>query len=220
MNKAVYSLVLSEDVVREIDKAAYSLGTNRSGLINQILADYVSYITPEERSRHILDEVRECFQDVQSFQLPDCASCSSLLLRTALSYKYNPTVRYSLELSREALPEVGTLRVSLRTQNSSLIEAMIRFYRFWDELEESEVGPQASLIEGEKYSRALRLQAPEGAAEIAIGSEELGVLIADYIRTFDSALKLYFYHLGEPQEAFPEIIRLYRKYERAERAVL
>ena len=39
--------MLSDDVVRAVDAAAHAMGTNRSNLINQILADYVSITTPE-----------------------------------------------------------------------------------------------------------------------------------------------------------------------------
>ena len=39
MKKSMYSLMLSEDVVNEIDKLAREQSTNRSNLINQILAD-------------------------------------------------------------------------------------------------------------------------------------------------------------------------------------
>ena len=54
MKKNVYSLVLSEDVVHEIDKLAYQRGTNRSNMVNQILAEYASLITPEKRMSHLL----------------------------------------------------------------------------------------------------------------------------------------------------------------------
>ena len=53
MSKSVYSLVLSDDVVAQIDCAAYALGTSRSNLINQVLAEYVSLITPEKRRKDI-----------------------------------------------------------------------------------------------------------------------------------------------------------------------
>ena len=53
MKKTVYSLVLSEDVVAEIDRLAYHNGTNRSNMINQILAEYVSYVTPEKKMQDI-----------------------------------------------------------------------------------------------------------------------------------------------------------------------
>ena len=55
MNKSVYSLVLMDNVVSEVDKLAYELGTSRSNLINQILAEYVRYTTPEMRMRAIFD---------------------------------------------------------------------------------------------------------------------------------------------------------------------
>ena len=37
VSKSVYSLVLSDDVVAAVDRAAYGLGTSRSNLINQLL---------------------------------------------------------------------------------------------------------------------------------------------------------------------------------------
>ena len=39
MKKNLYSLTLSDDVVREVDALAHRMGTNRSALVNQILAD-------------------------------------------------------------------------------------------------------------------------------------------------------------------------------------
>ena len=47
MKKSVYSIVLSDDVIDKIDELAYRTNTSRSNLINQILADHVSYTTPE-----------------------------------------------------------------------------------------------------------------------------------------------------------------------------
>ena len=49
MKKTLYSLMLSEDVVHEVDLLAHKLGTNRSNLINQILAEYVNMVTPDQR---------------------------------------------------------------------------------------------------------------------------------------------------------------------------
>lgn len=219
MKKNVYSLVLGDDIIREIDKLAYSLGTNRSNMVNQILAEYVSFVTPEKRMSHILHEIRRCFADCSAFQLPESSSASMMLLRSALDYKYNPTVRYSIELARDALPEIGTLRVSLRTQNGALILQMIRFYRLWCELEQDALGRQQASIEEEKFSRCLMLQSG-GQNEIAVGSEELGEMIADYVRTFDAALKCYFVQLGNPVAALHEISQLYADYRRHQRILI
>ena len=62
MKKTLYSLMLSEEVVREVDALAHRLGTNRSNLINQILADYVSVTTPERRINDIFRPWSRCWR--------------------------------------------------------------------------------------------------------------------------------------------------------------
>ena len=47
MKKTLYSLTLSDEVVREIDLLAHRRGMSRSGLINEILAEYVQVMTPQ-----------------------------------------------------------------------------------------------------------------------------------------------------------------------------
>ena len=59
MKKTLYSLMLSDEVVREVDALAHRMGTNRSNLINQILADYVSVTTPERRINDIFRAVEQ-----------------------------------------------------------------------------------------------------------------------------------------------------------------
>ena len=53
MGKSVYSLVLSDEVVEAVDRAAYLAGMSRSAYINKILAQSVSYVTPEQRINDI-----------------------------------------------------------------------------------------------------------------------------------------------------------------------
>ena len=54
MNKRVYSIVLSDDVVAAVDRMAYSMNTSRSNLINQILAQHCSYVTLKTSSGHLV----------------------------------------------------------------------------------------------------------------------------------------------------------------------
>ena len=132
-------------------------------------------------------------------------------LRTALQYKYNPTVRYSLELSRDS-QSIGTLRVSLRTQNTRLILAMVNFYSLWDAVESRLLGQQQSYIDGERYLRVLMLQSPAPQG-LLLGSEALGERIAEYIVTFDAALKLYFSQTEpEDRQMRSAVERLYLDY--------
>ena len=76
VSKSVYSLVLSDDVVAAVDRAAYGLGTSRSNLINQLLADYVSFITPEKRRKDIFDSLASVLDSFEPFQVQNRGSDS------------------------------------------------------------------------------------------------------------------------------------------------
>ena len=51
MKKTLYSLMLNDEVVREVDILAHRLGTNRSALINQILAESDRALYADKRLR-------------------------------------------------------------------------------------------------------------------------------------------------------------------------
>ena len=125
--KNVYSIVLSADVVEKIDRLAYENGTNRSNMINRILAEYVSYTTPEMRFREVFERMQRMLTggDFKALEPSD----TMLSLRSALAYKYNPTVKYSVELYRGNADATGELRVSMRTQNAGLVLMMTEFYK-------------------------------------------------------------------------------------------
>ena len=93
MKKTLYSLMLSEEVVREVDALAHRLGTNRSNLINQILADYVSVTTPERRINDIFRAVEQMLapsRELVPFFAPNALTMS---LKSSLEYKYRPTFK-------------------------------------------------------------------------------------------------------------------------------
>lgn len=126
MKRSVYSLVLSDDIIKAVDKEAYRRGTSRSNLINQILAEQLSCITPEMRMRDIFDAVSDLVSGI--FQIQQQRSSSLLTLRTALEYKYRPTINYKVELERSPENFLGTLKVQIRTQNENLIEMFNNFF--------------------------------------------------------------------------------------------
>ena len=92
MNRSLYSLILSDDVVREIDRLAYKSGTNRLSMINQILAEYVSYTTPEMRFGQIFSALESMLLPTDNFKRLINNSISVMNLRSSLDYKYNPSV--------------------------------------------------------------------------------------------------------------------------------
>ena len=74
------------------------------------------------------------------------------------------------------------------------------------------LGQQQSYIDGERYLRVLMLQSPAPQG-LLLGSEALGERIADYIVTFDTALKLYFSQTEpEDRQMRSAVERLYLDY--------
>ena len=206
MMKNVYSVVLSSDVVEKIDELAYKNGTNRSNMINQILAEYVSYTTPEKRFREIFRRMEDMFGEMHSFKLME-PSDTMFSMRSALAYKYNPTVKYNVELYRGAGNEIGELRVSMRTQNAGLVLYMTQFYRLWMKIERSYRGNvESSAVDG-KYVRKLVLHPANAEASVDIGEA-----IAAYIDAFDRALKVFFCNLEAPSRAAVSVEEAYRRY--------
>ena len=216
MNKSVYSLVLMDDVVEQIDRVAYEMNTSRSNMINQILAEYVSYMTPEKRMREIFSAVEQQLAGGSTFQVLLQPSDTMFSLRSALAYKYNPTVRYSVELYRNAKPLLGELRVSLRSQNSTLLLYLLQFFKLWVRVEESFLGRTESTVEDGRFIRKLVLRS-EGAAP---DNETVGEAIAAYIDLFDRALKAFFANLSDPQRAVVQVQRLYVDYLHGQRILI
>lgn len=215
MNKSVYSLVLTDDVVAEIDRIAYENGTSRSNTVNQILAEYVSYDTPEKRIREVFSEVENLLTGSSRFQVMMQPSDSMFSLRSALAYKYNPTVRYSVELNRNLQPAIGELRVSVRSQSSALRLYMLQFFKLWSRIEQNLVGHVECAMADDRYIRRLAV-----AEDRKLDNEALGQAIAEYIRLFDTALKLFFNHLDQPETAIARIESLYGDYLRKNPAIL
>lgn len=216
MQKSIYSLVLSDGIVQEIDRLAYLRGRNRSQLINEILAEYVSYITPEQRIRTAFARISSMLDGQESFRLMAPPSDTLLSLGSALLYKYNPTVRYSVELFRDGEGDVGEFRVSLRTQNATLTALLTQFYRLFAHIEHS-VAESGAHWEDGRYFRPLRPKALTRAAAVQeITPEQTGELIADFIRTFDAALKAFF---SDPSDPY-RVEAVYRNYLKSHTVIL
>ncbi len=211
MKKSVYSIVLMDDVVKAVDRAAYSMNTSRSNMINQILAEYCSFTTPEKRINDIFEYAKQMMSSEDHFQMQ--SSDAVLSVRSALRYKYNPVIRYSVELFRVSGSAIGQLRVYFRTQNQVLIEYLSEFFRFWNELENKNIGVHfkngiPSSFDQSKYERQFMMP-PEIKNQT---NEQLAKAISDYIQNFDHALKNYFSNINDLSFAKKEIEMQYLAY--------
>ena len=203
MKKSVYSLVLSDDVIAAVDRAAYQNGLSRSAMINRILAQAVSYTTPEQRMSEIFSQVERLLNG-EVFQSLSQPSDSMMSLRSALAYKYNPNVRYSVELYPDR-PGEGELRVSLRSQSSALILYLGQFFRLWAKIEQAYVGGADCVIQDGKYARRLKLPA-------RVSHREQGAVLAGYIRAMEQGLWAFFHSLDDPRQAAAAVEQAYQNY--------
>lgn len=190
LGKTLYSLMLNENVVREIDILAHKSGTSRSNLINQILAEYVNYTTPERRISEILSAIEQFMmpsREIVPFFAPNSQSMS---LKSSLEYKYRPTVKYEVDLYRGDGDSIGRLSVLFRTQSQSLIDAMMTFFRLWKKIEDAHLAPKIgkqieyALYDG-KFVRSISV--PERDCT----PDELAEAISEYIKLFDKQMKDY-----------------------------
>ena len=192
MKRSIYSLVLADDVVAAVDRMAYEMHTSRSNLINQILAEHLSCVTPEMRMQTIFDQMGML---AGQFRIQRQTSAHLLSLQSQLDYKYKPTVQYFVDLYRMPVQDhAGRIRIQLRTQNETLLQVLEQFFRLWMALEERYVPEAAGTVYRISPGRLERSFRDPGVSE-----EELGSLICQYIRTFDEYLKAYFSDIADPQ---------------------
>ncbi len=210
MKKSVYSLVLDDGVVQAVDRLTAARNTSRSALINRILAEYLSLATPEQRMRDIFDQLEKMVEREEAFQLLLQPSEAMLSIRSALHYRYKPSIRYCVQLYPQTETAMGELRVTLRSQSPQLLGALDGFFHLWAALEQETVAPRLPggrvrcLIEDGRFTRIFVLP-----GESAHTHQQLGRAIAAYVRMLDSLLKLYFYHLEDAPEAVRQLQKAY-----------
>lgn len=188
MKKSVYSLVLMDDVVEAIDELAYSLQTSRSNLINQILAEKVALTTPEQYLQKIFESLSHYLKPYTHFQIQNQAADHMYSVKSALRYKYNPTIRYCVYLGQQEGHLTGQLRVISRTQSDILYFYLNEFFRLWDCVENEMTSTVWEQEEGAKWLRTLSLEPFQKPNQIG----DLANALSIYIKGLDDGLKLYF----------------------------
>ncbi len=180
--KSVYSVILRDELVKELDAVAYRNGVSRSVMLNKILADYLCVETPDTFMENIFTQMEALFSEISGMHYVSQASSSMAAVTSALEYRYNPKVKYSVELFPAG--DLGQLKVSLRSQNPVLIALLEDFYNFFVNLERKYLGERTVYYADNKFIRVFRR--PEHATAEQIGDE-----IAKYVKTFDLYMRRY-----------------------------
>lgn len=193
MDWNIYSIVLLEELVDGVDRLACENGMSRSGMINRILAEYLSFDTPEEKIEDIFHCMEQSFSKIENFQVRSRQSETMLTIRSSLRYRYHPTIRYALELYRQSAEAAGELRVSLRTKNPELEQLLTEFFNFRHKMENRWIGahfPAGRVpckIGPGKFNRTFLVPATEQDRTAECAAKAL----CDYIMEFDRELKQY-----------------------------
>ena len=192
MKKTMYSLMLAEDVIREIDRLAEEKGTNRSNLVNQILAEYLSMTTPEKHVQNIFDIVERFIGQQSGYLLYSQPNDMTMSIKSSLQYHYRPTIRYEVEMYRSPDKTLGQLKIIFRTTSSELLLELTRFFKIWIQLENIYIKnffEKGAIEYGRENGRFLRTFAVPNDSDYT--EEQIGNAISHYIATFDEMLKAY-----------------------------
>lgn len=189
--KKIYSLVLMESVVDEIDKLASKENTNRSNMINQILAEYVSLTTPEKKINNIFNTIEEIVKGKGIFETYIAPNEYTMSLKSPLAYKYRPTIKYEIELFRTPSKTIGSLKVIYRTQYVQLLMELMNFFKLMMNienhyLEEYTLKYIDYTIDENRFVRSIVM--PSGQKELG---NEISRAISRYILMIDELMKKY-----------------------------
>ena len=190
MQKSLYSLILSDSVISKIDMLALKKGTNRSNMINMILADYVSLTTPEMHIENVfrqMEQMLSVYDNIVPIMIPNRATMS---VKSTLEYKYRPTVKYDIHLYRNVQNGAfGELSVSFRTQSESLISLTEEFFKFWCRLENAYVQRAFKNDIRYYYTDGKFVRTLMCADDASNTPEALADGISSYVRVLDDIMK-------------------------------
>lgn len=192
MSKSLYSLILNDEVVEKVDKMARINGMSRSNMIEKILANAVGYETPQMRAGSIFDEIEKLLNASGSMRYSANQSQYMASIISALDYRYNPAIKYSVELFPNS-KHLGSIKVTLRTQNAILLELLSDFFNIYAYLEKAHYNASAiHIFEQNRFTRLFDFP------KTAITTKELAEKLTLYVRHFDELLNLYFNNLNSP----------------------
>lgn len=200
MSKVLYSIILNDEVVNKVDKLASLNGLSRSNMIEKILADYVGFETPEIRASSIFEEIERLITNYGSMRFLDQPSQYMASIMGALDYRYNPAIKYSVELFPQS-DYLGQLKVSLRTTNENLLKYMKEFYKYYSFLEKNYYNPEARFLsDSQRFVRLFNI--PNGD----VSTTDLAECISGYVTDFDTLLGVYFNNLTVSENRLIDIL--------------
>lgn len=208
MEKSLYSLILNDEVIKRIDILAQKEGSNRSALVNKILAEYVSFVTPEEHIKTVLETISEHMS--KGFEILNSNRARTIMVKSALELKYRPSITYEVELYKTNKIRLGELKINCRTNSEIILNKLYQFIKKWVKMEEEFISTFYQnrnveyYLEGNKLRRIFCMVGRADASD-----EKISKNIGEYIKLLDKTMKLYLY---DELESWVDVGKDYIKY--------
>ncbi len=183
--KSVYSLVLSDEVISQVDKMAFKEGVSRSQYINDILATAVGIDTEKKLIQDIFDQINIFADEMSNFRVQR-GSQTGLDFLSSLNYKYSPKVTYSVALYEDNGLK-GDLKITLRTTNPLLLEITTCFFNDFMAIEKTYNLQSSYSVVGGKLIRKLNFK----------NNMDISKQITDYVSHLDKLFNEYIESYGE-----------------------
>ncbi len=188
MSKSVYSLMIFDEIVEQIDQRASKNNQNRSQVINEILADHLGLITPEQKIQKILTYLSENLSD--TLNVNGLNKNSSIHFDKNLDYKYHPKVQFTYEFTGTGDDKFAVLKISSRTKNDKLNKLFNQFFNKIVELEHRNcfyLGTNPKNESKHKFVREFRIE-----GSVSKNINEVAKFLLDYLMMVDEAMNLFF----------------------------
>lgn len=196
MGSGIYSLGVKDELIERVDSLTRKRNMSRSQIINEIIAEYFNVITPEYKINQVMDLVAKEIRMSDFLQYLSEAKGSSIQCRASIRYKYNPKIRYMLELSGKEKDKLATLNIISRTQREDFFNYLVDFLKIIMLIERKSYSGFSKysikngefITDGKKFSIDFYYDWTKEHLSI----EDISSYLADYIRMIHKAMNAYF----------------------------
>lgn len=188
MEKSVYSLMLFDDIVEKIDELASVLKTNRSQLVNDIIAEHLGLMTPEQKIQRIIENLYNSLS--KTLTVHEIKKNTSIKFGKNLNYKYKPEIKYCFEFAGSGNKKYAVLKISSRTTSKNLNSLFDKFFSLIKQLEINNNVYRESEKETSIKYKFIREFRNKGSLNRDLN--EVSQFLTNYLQMIDQAMNLFF----------------------------
>ncbi len=217
MGGRIYSIIVEDDLMEKVDRVAYKKGMSRSQIINEMMTEYLNLVTPEYKINQVMEEIAKRIHIMNEIQYVSESKGSSIQCRATVGYKYNPKIRYMLELSGKDMSKMATLKIISRTQNTDFYAHLLKFFKLVEAVEEMDrIGFTRYSIRKSQFrkdgNRIIRDFYYDWMHE-DLSIEEISKFLSNYIEMLNHSMNAYFNQLNiGDTEKYKLIKKIYSQY--------